>query len=453
MTTSRPNILLIACDQLYWGACGFLGGTEASTPNMDRLARRGVSFARAYCASPVCTASRAAFWTGKLPSQNGIYENSQHPDPARHYTGETMGTVFSRAGYQCLNFGKNHAAGALRGFTCDDCFDSDGIKDLDTLELPGGTASKADRHLAHRVGAFLRQPGHGPFLLSARVDNPHDICRYRGKHQGEHENPPLPGDDQLPPLSPAQRPVGDLDARPLPIRRMWQDHLSCRDLDWNEANKRHYVWAYHRYVERADAVIGQILDALDNGPYADNTLVVFFADHGEALIYKDMLGKGTQFYEETARVPFVFAGPLIPRHGTTSAEALVSLCDLLPTLADYAGVPLPKEPRYGLSLRSHLDRGEPVPRTAIVSEWREFAHNRQTGRMLRTARYKYTHYLRDGGEELFDLVNDPDERRSLHNDPASADELARHRRLLDEHLAQVADDYRNLPVIEEEATA
>jgi choline-sulfatase len=436
------NLLVITCDQLSAFATSIAGSGGARTPAMARLAARGVCFDTTYCTSPVCVPSRVSYMTGLLPHQSGIYENAQHDDPKRRYPAErpTLGTVLSAAGYRCVHYGKDHAAGALRGFDCH-------VPPPDPVPAglvpPGYTAAAHDPPAVRGCAAFLRERQAQPFLAFVDLDDPHDICGWLW--DAADRQVPVPESTPWPALRPnAGRP--DTDPRPLPVRRHFVEHvLSGVAEPWTEQDYSRYLAAYYGYVERADANVAALLEALEGGPNAADTCVVFFADHGESLGAHGHVSKGTTFYEETTRVPLVIAGPGVGGELPRRDASLVSLADVVPTLCELAGVEPPAD-LWGKSLLPRL-RGDasPLPhRDLLVVEWREHPHNCQTGRMLRTACHKYTHYLRDGGEELFDLRADPFERSNLAHDPCHQGELERHRTLLRSHVEQTGDDYFSL---------
>jgi choline-sulfatase len=194
-------------------------------------------------------------------------------------------------------------------------------------------------------------------------------------------------------------------------------------------------------MTQADEEIGRIMDALQSRHDADDTLVVFLADHGDSMCGRWMATKHASFYDETARIPFSFTGP-----GVEGADRVVpgpvSQLDLLPTLCHYAGLKVPEQ-RHGRSLMPWL-RGEraDLPHAFVVSQWHtEWGFTIEPGRMIRSERYKYTRYLEGDGEELFDMEADPGETRTLIDSPEHADVLAVHRALLDQHIQETADPF------------
>lgn len=187
-----------------------------------------------------------------------------------------------------------------------------------------------------------------------------------------------------------------------------------------------------------DAEIGRVLQALEDGGHADDTLVIFIADHGEGTAHHRMTRKN-QPCQEALAVPLVVRLPGQVPAGRTDDAHLVSGLDVTPTICDYAGVEPPPEMR-GRSLRPALEGGNAAWRDFCVSEV-----NTNSGRMVRTQRYKYITYAGDETEQLFDMVQDPGELTNLADDAGYADVLAAHRRLLGEWESRldVAPDVPN----------
>ena len=192
---------------------------------------------------------------------------------------------------------------------------------------------------------------------------------------------------------------------------------------------QYYAWSYYRQVEMVDAAMGRILDALENSPHADNTLVVFSSDHGDAMGCHRLVHK-LSLYDAAVRVPMIVSWPGHVAENRVDRTHLVSGFDLAPTLCDYAGTAPPPDMRGPQPARA--DRGR---RPA----WREYvvAHNYVVGRMVRSARYKYIAYQGDRTDQLFDMVDDPGETRNLAADAAAAGPLAEHRRMLAEWESQL----------------
>jgi arylsulfatase A-like enzyme len=205
--------------------------------------------------------------------------------------------------------------------------------------------------------------------------------------------------------------------------------------DW-----RRYRWAYYRMIEKVDAQIGRVLEALESSGQAANTVIVFTSDHGECAGAHGFSEK-VVFYEESVRVPFIVAAPGCDQ-GTRKLQLVNTGIDLVPTLLDFARI-TPRGTFPGRSLRPLVLREE-------VQQWRDYivsqnlmpgARTGVNGRMVRSARFKYCVF--DQGvrnESLFDEVNDPLETVNLAYDPAYAAELKHMRTLLRDHAKEFDDD-------------
>jgi len=445
MSVPPANILIFISDQLARRAVGCYGDRYARTPNIDGLAADGVRFDRAYTPFALCCPARASFWTGKLPHATGVVSNGrEYPIVPVTEDVPTVGAVFREAGYETVHFGKKHDAGTLRGF---DCAEEGELPVEGSEAWPVDYDSRRDAFTTERCVEYLQgRSGRAgkPFLMVADLQNPHDICNWIGAFKGPHEDVAPPG--ELPEL-PSNFEVTDWENRPRPVQYLCCSHRRLSQAaQWSESNYRHYLAAYYHYLERVDTQIGRIMEALRASGAAENTLVLFFSDHGDSITSHRMVTKQVSFYEETTRVPFIASGPGVEGAGRVE-QPLVSLVDLFPTLCDYAGVEAP-EGLHGRSLVPWLRGEEPAAwREFVPSEWvTEWGYTVAPGRMIRTDRYKYTRYLEEDGEELFDLQADPGETRTLARDPAYAEELARHRELLEAHIEATGDNFRDLEV-------
>jgi choline-sulfatase len=438
----KTNILIFVTDQLSQRAVGAYGNKDVETPEIDSIAASGVRFANSYTPCPLCCPARASFWTGLLPHATKVESNGNRAgtDWIQEDVDKdvpTLGSIFSGNGYECIHFGKTHDAGTLRGFY---------VEPENELEVEGSDAwpvnydTRRDEYTVKRSIEYLNKKHDKPFLMVADIQNPHDICNWIGEFKGEPEN--ITGSGKLPELL-DNFDNEDWENRPLPVQYICCSHRRMQQASrWDEGNYRHYLAAYYHYVNRADDCVGKIIESLRKSGEMDNTLLVFLSDHGDGMGAHRMVTKQVSFIEETARVPLMFAGPGINAKGVINKKQLVSLDDLLPTLCDYADIPAPGG-IYGKSLMPYLrgDSDEKL-REYVVSEWTtEWGFTISPGRMLRTDRYKYVRYKEADGEELFDLENDPGERRSLINDPEYQDVLEMHRNLLLEHIVETNDDF------------
>jgi len=436
-----PNILVVMCDQLSQRAVGAYGDAQKATPNIDAIAAAGVRFSKSYVQCPLCMPLRASLWTGRYPHETGVMSNYGPGCGKVPSDMPTLGAIFTAGGYETACFGKTHDGGALRGFSHVEKEDETPADGLDPL-YEGGHPAARDRCAADKCVEFLGKPHDKPFLAVASMLNPHGICGWIGENKGPHKDAPIQG--ELPPL-PDNFEIEDLKDRPIPIQYLCCSHRRLAQAShWSPENYRYYLAAYYRYVKMADAEVGRILKALRESPAGRNTLVVFHADHGDGMACHRMVTKETQFYDETTRVPLIFAGPGVSGTSALVEAPLASMLDLVPTLCEYARLAPPKDAR-GKSLMPFLRGEDPKDfRQFLVSEWYTeagFAGVVTPGRMVRSQRYKYTRYVEGNGEELFDLEKDPGEKRTLVKDPACADVLAQHRKMLESHVREINDPF------------
>jgi choline-sulfatase len=437
---NKPNILIIITDQLAYKAVGALGNKDVKTPVIDGLVSNGVTFTNTYNTCPLCQPVRASFWTGRLPHETNVLSNKPGEEIPSDMT--TLGDIFSKAGYETIHFGKTHDAGSLRGFKRVKVEEKE-VNQTDAWPATGDT--KRDRDTTIKSIRWLKKSHKKPFLAVIDMYNPHNICKWIGANQGPHKDVPI--ETPLPQL-PSNFELNDIEKRPLPVQYICCTHHRLEQAgEWNELNYRHYLAAYYHYVNRVDTEIGLILDALYKSPAGDNTLVVFMADHGDAMTGHRMVTKHISFYEETTHVPFIFTGPGIEGQSKYIKEPLVSLLDLLPTLCDYANLSAPADLR-GISLLPLL-KNKPIKsnREYVVSQWHnEYDKAFTPGRMLRTKRYKYITYLEGNGEEFYDLEKDPGETRTLIDDPDYSEILKEHRSLFVKYLKETNDPFLKLEV-------
>lgn len=422
----RPNFLLIMTDQQTHNAMSCAANPWLKTPAMDSLASRGTRFSAAYCTYPVCSPSRGSIFTGRMPHETGVRLNNQ----AVAAGVPALGEMFRTAGYEAVYGGKWHLPRSFDGMT-------------GFTRLIGGHSlgARMDEPLADAAAGWLRQQPRQPFFLVASFMNPHDVCDWIRQHPGsrQHRDP-----DRFPP-APANMAVDPLEPEAMQFHRRAGYDLMSQAVgiasSWRRDDIRHYIHDYYRMVEDVDRCTGRVLDALREAGIEGNTIVAFVSDHGEGL-GGHLWAQKASFYEESARIPMILAGPGI-RSGHTEYGTLASLADLAPTFCDYAGIAAPPEVR-GISLRPVLEGGT-VARTFVAGEL-IYQDQTREGRMIRTARHKYVVF--NGGarpEQLFDLDTDPGEVLNLAARPEGQAELDRHRAILRAWIRTTRDDFK-MPV-------
>jgi arylsulfatase A-like enzyme len=428
----KPNVLFIAVDDLNdWVGC-FGGHRQAITPHMDGFAKRGgMVFSRAYCPSTVCCPSRSALLTGILPSDSGVYGNSQNLKNAeRTKDAVTLPQYFSKHGYFTLSRGKifhKHmtAEGLDEGQWAFDKFvptSSRGSSSPDTSDgpankLPMLDGSKAtgkattldwgptggedratkDYQTALWAAAELERKFDRPFFMAVGLSKPHLPWFVPQKYFDMY------------PLEEVEVPqfrADDLDDIKLPNGRnkfrASEDFLRIKKYDkFKEATQ-----AYLAAVSYADDCIGVMLDALAGSRHADNTVVVIWGDHGWFLGEKLKYRK-THLWEESARCPLIIKAPGLTKAGKR-CDRLVNLMDLYPTLIDLCKLPR-KNGIAGRSIKELL--AEP----GMKWDYPTLTTYQKGNHSIRSERWRYIKYV-DGVEELYDHQSDPMDWTNLAGD-------------------------------------
>lgn len=404
--------MIIADDLNAWVSVLGGYGLPVSTPNMERLAAKGVTFTSANVSTALCNPSRAAMLSGISGLTTGIIGNQQEvfdalPSsvmlPAQFrsagWTTATAGKVFHHLPDEVADQLYDHV---LAPAGIEDEADSTPIAGLDRVGIFNGdpatltdamTVSAVEEFIAGYTtgqdasGLFLTvglTGTHGPRILPAEFFDAYPLDSIR-----------LP---EVPP--------GDLDDVPDFARQFVKpvfDELVAA------GNWRAFVQAYLASVSFVDAMLGRLLDALEASAIADDTIVVFVSDNGYHLGEKQTLHKRT-LWESAVRVPLIIADPGAEARAGTQEDLSVSLLDLYPTLLDYAGLPNP-DWAQGQSLLNLL-------RNDDATGLRDAALTLAGGNIsLRTSEYRYTRY-EDGSEELYDMRADPQEFVNLARDPA-----------------------------------
>jgi len=441
---ARPNVLFVICDDLCC-ALGCYGDGTALTPNIDRLAARGVRFERAYCQFPLCNPSRSSLLTGRRPDRTGVRDNARRfrdGDPAT----VTLPQAFRLAGVRTERIGKLYHYGvpsdigtsglddppswdAVTNPKGRDVFDEPLIFSLEPgkfggtvswLAADGLDAEQTDAiAAAHAVGlleGFARDRRR--FFLAVGFYRPH--TPYVAP-KGWFDRHPLASVTL--PAVPADHDAG-VPRAALASRKPEQDRL-VDDLG------RRALQAYRASVSFVDAQVGTVLDALERLGLADDTIVVFTSDHGYHLGDHGLWQKMSLF-EESARVPLLIAAPG-GRRGAADPHT-VELVDVCPTLCDLAGVPVPADVD-GRSLaplvRAGGDAAAFPDRPAFTEVFRAAGPRQPPGKgvrglSMRSGRWRYTLWNDgDAGRQLYDHETDPGELVNLADRPEHAATQAR----------------------------
>lgn len=404
---ARPNILLILADDLPSWALGCFGNKEIRTPNIDLLARGGTRFVNHSVCTPICSASRATLFTGRVPRQHGIHDfltpnpienppqGQKEPPPS--FAGETMiSDLLAGAGYKCGYVGKWHMGNDTRpghGISYSYTMAGGSRSYTDPEMFLNGESLKETGYLTdlmtRRAGEFLdqQQPG-SPFFLTIGYLNPH--TPYDGHPQRYYD---LYKDTRF----------ETIGWEP-PAANALREKELLKDIVGN--NRRHAA-----SVTALDDQLPVLLKKLQQRGLRDNTLIIFTGDNGFLLGRHGLWSKGLasdpiNMYREVMEVPMIWnwLGKVPPE---AVRPELVSFYDLMPTLCEVAGVQPPANRNLPGTSYLRLAMNRPS-----AEAWRNliFGHFRNT-EMARDARYKVI--LRNNGEgpnELYDLREDPRER-------------------------------------------
>jgi arylsulfatase A-like enzyme len=420
--TGRPNVLFIAIDDLRdW--VGYLGhNTQTKTPNIDRLAKMGVSFTHSYCAAPVCNPSRAALMSGLRPGATGVYNNNNDwrtviPED------KPLTTTFRKAGYFVCGAGKIYHESYKRRSEWDDYLETeggkgaqkfsprakdDGVGGIKFAPLDCGDDALPDYAITDYGIAQLGRKHDKPFFLAVGLHKPHMPWNVPQKY---YDMFPLES-IQLPPVKTDD--LADIPPSGIRMAKPTGDHAAIvKSGRWKEA-----VQAYLATIAYTDMNIGRLLDAFDRSAYRDNTIICFWSDHGWHLGEKEHWRKFA-LWEEATRAPLIWVAPGVTKPGG-ACERPVDFMSIYPTLCDLTGIPVPGHVQ-GKSIRSLLaDPKAPWSEPAITTF--QFQNH-----AVRTETTRYIHY-ENGDEELYDDANDVNEWDNLAADPkwaAKKGELAK----------------------------
>ena len=419
----RYNVLLIMADDLR-PAMGCYGDTQAKTPNLDRLAARGVQFNNAYVQYPVCNASRVSMLTGTRPEQNGVTGNAtffrdKMPDIV------TLPQLFRQHGATAFSYGKIYHAGLVEGETENHYLDTGKswdeakmfrptklgsmgtrrnltggkLKWCEVADLEGDDDDQSDGQTAKHTIDAMERLRDKPWFIGAGFHRPHDPFVVSKKYV-------------------AQFPAGSL--------RLHQDPADTTTLlkqslgggafeevfkNFNDGERMDFLTHYYAGVTQTDAQVGRLMDALDRLKLWEKTVVIFVGDHGYHLGERGWWNKNTLF-ERSCRAPFLLIAPGVK---PSVCRSLVEFLDIYSTIAELCRLPVPATAK-GKSLTPLLaDPSIALHGSAVTYVTRGSS---MQGYSLRTTRWRYIQWS-NGDAELYDQQNDPDEWRNVAALPAN----------------------------------
>lgn len=460
--SAKPNVLFLVSDDLR-PELGCYGNPIIQSPNIDRLARRGMVFDRAYCQQAVCSPSRTSLLTGARPDTTRVWDLRTHfrknlPEVV------TLPQLFKRHGYTTLGLGKIYHGGLddpaswtiparrfeaefkakhqVRATARQDAVRSEGPAPDRFLNETGAKLTKTDRgpafratddppnggregELADMAIAALRQfkQAGRPFFLGVGFHKPH-LPFVAPRAYWDLYDPAT-----IPPAPNRFLPKGAPPFALADKNELWSysgvPDVSHLPDDYARLLKR----GYYAAVSYMDAQLGRVLDELDRLGLADNTIIVLWGDHGWKLGEHDRWCKHSNVENDTY-APLIVVAPGMKAKGQHT-RALVEFVDIYPTLADLAGLPSPAH-LEGTSFKPLLDDPQRPWKSAAFSQYpRTYQGRRLMGYSMRTDRYRFTRWLdRDDHSkavavELYDHQTDPQENVNIANDPANAELVSR----------------------------
>ena len=409
-----PDVLMIAIDDLndMVGCMPFWPGQHeelrAKTPHIDRLAERGTLFVNAHCQAPICNPSRASLMTGRLPSTTGIYYLSpliRDCESTRNLV--TLPQHFAANGYHTIGIGKLfHQKNELEFDDYLGNFGGFGPRPKQPISaghthplwdwgaFPQRDEQMPDYKIATKACEILAQESDQPRFLAVGFHRPHvpmcvpqkwfdlydrEDCKLAGYLENDLDDVPQYGQD--------------LSWSAVAPRHSWM-------VENNQVE--HAIHSYLACVSFVDAQVGRLLDALDESPHAENTIVVLWSDHGFHLGTKDRWGKRS-LWDDATRVPLVFAGPGVPSNRRTNMP--VGLIDIYPTFIDLCELP-PQEGLEGYSLTPLLSDELVASVRPVITTFGQHNHS------VRWSRGRLTQYI-DGSREFYDYCHDSHELQNL----------------------------------------
>ncbi|MFH1737901.1 MAG: sulfatase-like hydrolase/transferase [bacterium] len=463
----RPNILFIMTDQQRFDCVGANGNKIIQTPNLDRLAARSANFSHCFVQSPVCTPSRACFFTGRYAH---AHQNRVNYTPIKSDE-VLMPGLLQEAGYRTGIVGKSHVyyryppmteEGHRIGFDIVELHDGVGSTDLWSAYTKWRNENDPLRDicryraLAKNVDQLKKQLPTNANPFRAAIDEQFTDTTWVGQRTCHHLKELASGDRPFflfssfwKPHSPFEVPepfdalyndvniplakqvtLDEIQQLPLPLQT-----LILRDNNTEyKMDRERLEWIYRSYygcISHIDREVGRMLATLEETGLEENTIVVFTSDHGDQLLEHGLMGKNT-FFEASIRVPFMISYPGTIKPG--SHEEFIETVDLLPTLFEMIGLPEPYhcQGRSMVSLitksgRPYESRDEVFSENIIpeVFQVNHFRFDKGKGikgirhpdaKMVRTRRWKYNYYP-EGYAELYDLENDPLEHQNVADDP------------------------------------
>jgi arylsulfatase A-like enzyme len=490
-TDEKPHIIFITTDEQRYDTIAALGASFMETPNLDRLVSEGISFSNCFVTAPSCVPSRASIFTGNYPHNTSVLCNGDTWEP-------TWVGNLADAGYHCVSIGKMHTVpedvrgGFHQRFIVEN---KDRNRNLDTRE--SAFYDEWEKYLAHEG---IVKPSRENYKYVENYENalgayewPYDKKYHPDVFVGnmavwwlrnrESDSPlflkiGFPGPH--PPFDPIEEYTTPYMKKELPLPRVTEEEIEkqpkhhhlyrdemihsraphCRKrnngdhdaLKWKqnpapEELKRMRAY-YYANITMIDEKIGDIIDVLEEKGYLENTVIIFSSDHGDAMGDHGHIEKWTM-YDCVTRIPLIVWAPGRFKGGRV-IESLIQNMDIAPTILELSGETVP-ETFDALSLTPLLNGEKEKLREYVFAE-----HGRDPGQlvtgtdlftMVRSGTWKLVHYLGDTYGELYNLTEDPEEKRNLWDDASYADKKQELLSVI--QLWRMESSYRARPTIME----
>lgn len=443
----RPNILYIMSDDHAAHALSCYGSKINTTPNLDRIAKEGMRFDNAFVTNALCGPSRATLLTGKYSHANGFKDNA--PSTQFDGTQQTFPKLLQAAGYQTAMIGKWHLNSDPTGFDywCilpgQGVYHNPGFIEMGKRQTVQGYVTDI---ITDKTMDWIRnRDKNKPFCVLYHHKAPHRAWNPDERHARLYEDqeipyPPTFDDDYANRATPAR----DQD---MTIEKTLTKTDTKIDPPPGLSGQELKKWKYQRFIKdylrciaSMDDNIGRMLDFLDREGLAENTIVIYTSDNGFFLGDHGWFDKRFM-YEQSLRVPLLVRWPGHIKPGSV-AKQLVINADFAPTLLQCAGQPVPAD-MHGRSLKPILEGQPPADwRRSVYYHYYEFPapHHVHPHYGVRDDRYKLIHYYTLNEWELFDLEYDPNELRSVYDDPAYAQVRDRMKAELDRQRKDLKDN-------------
>jgi len=443
----KPNILFIMTDQQRFDTIASLGNSDIYTPNLDRLVKRGITFTNCYSTCPECVPARATIRTGCEPNKTLIYGNAyfDKPNPGQAPTiegrcGLYLAKTMKNLGYRTFGIGKFHTIPWDEDLGYDvhlhseeiyknadqrfrDSYSSWIAKEHSEFNFIEGLMGErtemyympqmstmpaemtVERWAADRAVEQIKSDSSKPYFGFVSFVGPHPPFA-----------PPIPFNRMYDPDKMPNPLKGDINLDHMDEHIPWMNHLIWAE-DINNSHARVLKARYYGEITYIDNCLGHILDAVDSTAGADNTLICFYADHGEHLGDHNAWQKES-FFEASCKVPMLLSWPAkLPAE--KKRDELVALTDLFGIATNAAGA---SQPRDGIDVLDMLD-GKVKPRESLIAYFGKPGENNFKV-MLRKKQWKYIYIANGGRQQLFNIKDDPDESRNcIESNPDLASEL------------------------------